>query len=228
MEMCLDMIGVKTTCYKSKTSVDSFCGFSPLAQTYLLHLSLLPVRGRVVSRVPAAWAAWYPLQTGRRHLWSARQCQESCLGRRIWRAPSTDRHALLWNIIARLKTDWAPWTELMTGAGDTKQVREKIRLKSGAMKTYLKRTSKGFEEVYVFINLSIGQMEILEDEKSADDQTHSDSVFGSPSSGSWADLICTKCWTERSQTDDWDFRHSSQAASMLTKSSGKQITCLFG
>lgn len=81
----------------------------------------------------------------------------------------------------------------MTGAGDTKQVREKIRLKSGAMKTHFKHTSKGFEELYVFINLSIGQMEILGDEKSADDQTHSDSGFGSPSSGSWADLICTKC-----------------------------------
>lgn len=73
-----------------------------------------------------------------------------------------------------------------TGEGENKT-------EVGAMKTYLKHTSKGFEEVYVFINLSIGQMEILEDEKSADDQTHSDSVFGSPSSGSWADLICTKC-----------------------------------
>lgn len=40
----------------------------------------------------------------------------------------TDRHALHWNIIARLKTGWAPWTELTMGAEGTKLVRIKFKL----------------------------------------------------------------------------------------------------
>lgn len=60
MKMCLDMIRVFTFFF-TNFFLQVIYGFgcfivwvSPLAQTYLLPRSLLPVRGRVVSRGPAA------------------------------------------------------------------------------------------------------------------------------------------------------------------------------